>query len=70
MNRTPVTSSNIASVGYDRAANILEIEFTSGSIYQYTHVPLSIYDGLISATSCGSYFSRFIKDRFTVHQIA
>src|SRR5690606_38788946 len=33
--RIPVTSSNIASVGYDKEEHILEIEFHHGTIYQY-----------------------------------
>ena len=39
LNRIPVASSNIASVGYDREAHILEIEFHHGAIYQYFDVP-------------------------------
>jgi hypothetical protein len=33
--RTPVESSNIASVGYDKENQILEIEFHHGAVYQY-----------------------------------
>ena len=47
MNRTPVSSSNLASVGYDPENRILEIEFHGGSIYQYFSVPESKYEGLI-----------------------
>lgn len=30
MNRTPVSSSNLKSVGYDQSSNTLEIEFHGG----------------------------------------
>ncbi len=39
MNRVPVSSSNLAAVGYDPAGKVLEIEFLNGSIYQYFNVP-------------------------------
>jgi hypothetical protein len=61
MNRTPVISSNLASVGYDSRQQILEIEFNSGSIYQYFNVPVHIYNGLMSADSHGRYFDANIK---------
>lgn len=61
MKRVPVTSSNIASVGYDANTNTLEIEFNSGHIYQYFDVPNSIYDDLVSASSVGQYFHQTIK---------
>jgi hypothetical protein len=61
MLRTPVTSSNLASVGYDPTNRVLEIEFLSGSIYQYFNVPENIYSGLMQAGSHGSYFDAFVK---------
>lgn len=61
MNRTPVSSSNLASVGYDPEHEILEIEFRTGSVYQYFDVPVHIYEGLMHASSHGSYFDAHIK---------
>lgn len=61
MNRTPVSSSNLVSVGYDPQQQILEIEFHSRSVYQYFNVPLHIYQGLMNASSHGTYFDRHIK---------
>lgn len=61
MNRVRVTSSNLASVGYDIVTNTLEIEFLDGSIYQYFNVPSHLHSGLMSATSHGSYFDAYIK---------
>ena len=53
MERQYVSSSNIASIGYDPGNMVLEIEFLSGSVYQYYDVPQSIYDGLMAADSHG-----------------
>ena len=61
MNRTPVSSSNLASVGYDASQQILEIEFLTGSVYQYFNVPQAIYEGLMAADSHGRYFDANIK---------
>lgn len=61
MERTRVSSSNLKSVGYDENSLTLEIEFHSGSVYQYYSVPLSVYNSLMNASSKGSYFDSHIK---------
>lgn len=53
MERIPVSSSNLASVGYQDG--ILEVAFKSGSVYQYTGVPESVYEALMSAPSHGKF---------------
>jgi len=53
MQRTPVSSSNLRSVGYDPATQTLEIEFMNGHIYQYSGVLKSVYDALLAAESHG-----------------
>lgn len=69
MERQRVSSSNIESVGYDSTSGILEVEFKSGSIYQYFDVPLSIYEGLMSASSVGRYFMSKVKNLYSWEQI-
>ncbi|WP_043451196.1 KTSC domain-containing protein [Jongsikchunia kroppenstedtii] len=64
MDRTPVSSSVIASVGHDPHALVLEVEFLSGRIYQYFDVPLAQFDGLLAAESVGTYFNANIRDAF------
>ena len=61
MKRTSVSSSNLASVGYDSNAQILEVEFLHGGVYQYSGVPPSVYAGLMTASSHGSYFDQNVK---------
>lgn len=61
MNRTPVSSSNLRSIGYDAATRTLEVEFLNGGIYSYSGVPASVHAALMSASSHGSYFDLHIK---------
>ena len=61
MERVPVQSSNLASVGYDPKTSTLEIGFINGSIYQYSSVPPEIHQGLMNAVSKGTYLDQNIK---------
>ena len=61
MQRTSVSSSNLASVGYDAATQTLEVAFVHGGVYQYFGVPESVYNGLMAASSHGSYFDSHVK---------
>lgn len=61
MTREYVSSSNIASIGYDATSETLEVEFNNGSVYQYYNVPENLYQGLMSADSKGKYFDAYIK---------
>ena len=64
MERTPVDSSNIASIGYDEDTNTLEIEFHNGGVYQYFDVPFQVYDDLMEAASKGQYLAQQIKGQY------
>ncbi len=64
MQRQSVNSSSIVSVGYDRAARVVEIEFEGGAIYRYMPVPVYIYRELLDAPSKGVFVNSVIKPRF------
>lgn len=64
MNRTPVKSSNIRSVGYDAAAKRLAVEFSSGTVYHYEDVPPEAHAALMSADSIGKHFGTAIRGKF------
>ena len=51
MNRTPVKSSAVVSVGYENG--ILEVEYPGGRIYQMEGVSQDQYDALLAADSIG-----------------
>jgi hypothetical protein len=62
----PVTSSQIAAVGYDPIARQLVVRFHGSgprpeAIYSYAGVPAQIAAELIGAESPGSYFHRHIR---------
>ena len=60
--RIPVESSNLESVGYSKVDEMLEIEFKSGSVYRYYDVEEEVYEGLMDADSHGSFFHYNIKE--------
>ncbi len=64
MERQNVSSSNLASIGYDVRNKILEVEFKSGDIYQYANVPNYVYEELMNASSHGVYFSANIRNDY------
>ena len=69
MQRTSVTSSNIASIGHEN--NVLEIEFhNEKSVYQYFLVPEQEYNELMHAQSHGKYFNQNIKDKYQFKKVS
>jgi len=69
MHREQVNSSNIKSIGYESNSKTLEIEFRDGGIYQYFNVTSNIYKEFISAPSIGSFFHKYIKDKYNWKKI-
>ena len=69
MNRIPVNSSNLVSVGYDPDALTLEVEFKNNSVYQYFDVPEVENQQLMQASSKGTYFNANIRDRYRYTKI-
>ena len=69
MEREDVASSNIESVGYDGDEQTLEVEFCSGSVYQYFEVPDDVYQALKNADSVGRHFGRNIKGVFRCERV-
>ena len=61
---TAVESTTLATVAYDQARELLQLEFRSRAIYQYFGVPAAVHEALLGAPSKGSYFNRFIRGRF------
>ncbi len=70
MDRQPVQSSSLASVGYDSDTSILEVEFRNGTTYQYHGVPQETWDWFISSTSMGQFFVARIRDAYPFARVA
>jgi len=67
--RVPVESREIASVGYDAATNVLELEFADGDVYRYYAVPRRVHQELLAAESMGRYFQSQIRDQYGYERI-
>lgn len=73
----PVTSSNLDYVAYTPGIGRLWVWFKRKngtnpkfSVYAYDHVPQTVFDAMMNASSHGSYFSRHIRNVYAVHEVA
>lgn len=58
-------STAISRAEYDESTGALSLWFVeSGGPYHYYNVPLSVYEGLLAASSKGGYFNSHIRDRY------
>lgn len=62
MEREPVESQALLSVGYDPDRRMLEIEFEGGAVYRYYDVPPELHAELMAAPSRGEYFAAHIRN--------
>ena len=69
MDRVPVTSSVIASIGYDPATNTMDVEFRTGRLYRFFGITRAVHKALISADSIGRHFNAEIRNRFPCREI-
>lgn len=70
MQRVPVDSSSIASVGYEPGQRILEVEFKeSGEVYQYLDVPEDTYEAFTQAESLGKFLNASIRGVFQYRRV-
>ena len=65
MERQYVDSRSIASIGYDATSCILEIEFQSGAIWDYTDFPEYLWIEFEASASKGRFFHQNIKEQYT-----
>jgi KTSC domain len=57
----PACSTMATQVGYDYDREILQIEFNSGAVYQYSAVEPEVWEDLQETDSIGSFYNRQIK---------
>ncbi|MDD1719612.1 MAG: KTSC domain-containing protein [Methanoregulaceae archaeon] len=69
LERKPVKSRILRSVGYDESTKILEVEAQSGLIHQYMGVPPKVYTELMNSGEIGKYFSDKVWNRFRSKQV-
>ncbi len=59
--REAVDSSALRSIGYCESGQILELEFTRGTVYRYYAVPAEIHRAFMRAPSKGRYLNSVFK---------
>jgi hypothetical protein len=64
MDRVPVVSSTVSSVGYDVGTQTLEVEFSNGNVYQFFDIPEAVHQQLMQAASAGAFFNGNIKGSY------
>ena len=69
MERKKVSSSQIRSVGYDASAQLLEVELSDGSIWQYSKVPGEVQRRFMAAQSMVSYYRDNIEEDYSRRRI-
>jgi hypothetical protein len=60
---TPVTSNQVAAIGYDPATKTLAVTFTrgAGAVYHYPNVEPKVHADFMAAESIGKFFGAHIK---------
>jgi hypothetical protein len=58
------SSTAIARGQWDSDTQELELQFTNGGSYTFENVPESIWEGLCTARSVGSYYASQIRGRY------
>lgn len=58
MEREPVSSSNVTSIGWENGT--LEVEFFHGKVYRYDGVPESVFREALRASSVGAFLHQHV----------
>lgn len=69
MEMIPVSSGNIAMIGYDESQSLLQIDFLNGRSYEYYSVPSYVFEELLNASSKGTYANQNIYKNYSQNQI-
>ena len=70
MDRKPVSSSNIESIGHDPDTDTLEIEFKGGGVHQYDGVSAKDHHALVNAASIGKHFHAHVRSKFPSRKVS
>jgi hypothetical protein len=69
MQRKRVNSSKLKSVGYDEPSRTLEIEMSSGQIFQYGGVYPEVYRRLMAAPNPTAFYDDKIAEEYTAKRV-
>ena len=62
-------STVISKFYYNTATHTLRIVFVTGIVYDYKHVPESVYENMKASFSKGTYFNQNIKGNYEFEKI-
>lgn len=62
-------SSVVASFTYNTDKETMRVVFVSGNVYDYLHVPESIYQEMKAASSKGIYLNEIIKPNYEFERV-
>ncbi len=65
----PVASTMASAIGYDSESEVLQIEFNSGAVYQYSDMDEDTWDDLNSSNAVGRYYNQYIKGKYQSQRI-
>jgi hypothetical protein len=66
MEKLAVQSTAISAVGHTR---VLEIQFTSGKVYQFFGVPEDLYVAFLESGSKGQFFNKHIRGKYASQEV-
>lgn len=64
MLRLPINCRIIATVGYQSADELLELEFNNGQVYQYEGVSVEVYRRMMGSPKPGEFYREHIRHHF------
>lgn len=68
MEKAVFNSTNLKSMQYN--AGTLTLEFNAGGTYEYYNVPQEVVSELQQAQSAGSYFHKFIREKYSFKRLS
>jgi len=69
MDRVPVSSSNVVSIGYEANTQTLEVEFKSNAVYQYFGVPQQVHENFMNSGSKGQFLQQYIRNVYPTSKV-
>lgn len=65
----PVASTMASAIGYDSENEVLQIEFNSGAVYQYSDIDEDTWEDLHSSDAVGKFYNQYIKGKYQSQRI-
>ena len=65
----PVASTMASAIGYDSENEVLQIEFNSGAVYQYSDIDEDTWEECKSSDALGKFYNQYIKGKYQSQRI-